>query len=628
MKRKSIPMVTFIACASLFFLTLITCSAQAKTRWSALHFVPDADLLQSGQFVFDGQGYYFSDTSGKAVVNPVFFVSLGIIEWVNLEAGYAGGPTIGFKARILGETKPWMPSLAIGAHNILTNKESGLFSVEKDSGVANEFYLALGKSIEPLKMRIHLGLQTIPQSKTEQVNPYFGIEQYFGMGLYGSLEVFRRKQEFHPSLFVSWRLFKKQLEISAGAVRINRMFFDQNNQFKVSFGGKGTDEFVKPGIWFGLRYSFVLNFAKTDAFRTIDDKVGNQNDKIKLLSLEMDSLKKLLGVNQRRMADVNHRLMLITDSMSSDKSRLKPMMLEKIVTLKTLYADEPFEPEKVKRLINEIVSMREDALPPLREILLDKKIDKRIRVISISLLGNIANSGASDILLDMLSQTQDSEIKIEILIALGKMRETRAEYVLEQLANDPVDEVAFTAQEVLHKLAKQTGMKISPDLKMRKVEVPDTNVITDVKIKTKTQKEAVADQKASPPPAQQPLSKAAEPVKAPDSLVKKPPEPAAKTVPMADTAKTVPQAPKKPAVSEDLWGVGDSAKAIEAKSSVKTDTGTAAITAKSDTSSPATAKEAPSTKKASATDKKTKEKKSARPKSKPEPSQPEDNKNW
>jgi hypothetical protein len=36
------------------------------------------------------------------------------MEWVNIEAGYTGGFNLGIKARILGETKPWMPSLAIG----------------------------------------------------------------------------------------------------------------------------------------------------------------------------------------------------------------------------------------------------------------------------------------------------------------------------------------------------------------------------------------------------------------------------------------------------------------------------------------------------------------------------------
>jgi hypothetical protein len=549
MKSKSFFRGSPFLCAGLLLCAASVFSPEAKTRWSALHFIPDADLLQGGQFVFDAEGYFTHDSAGKSLVKPGGFVTLGIVEWVNLEAGYCGAPTIGFKARILGETGGWMPSLAIGAHNILGSKEAGLFA-SKDSGVTNEFYLALGKSIEPLKMRLHLGLESIPQSHTEQANPYFGIEEYFGAGLYASLEVFRRRQQFHPSLFLSYRIFKRQLELSAGAVDLAKMFFDENNQFKVSLGPKTNSEFVKPGIWFGLRYSFVMGFGRSDGFNSVDDKVAAQGKAIRQLSMQVDSLRRYAIDAQRRAADVSRKLAMLSDSMSTDKNRLKPLLLEKIVALKNLYAEEPFEPERVKRAIEEIVALREDALPPLRELLTDKKTDKRVRVLCISLLGDIGNAGASDILLDVLSQTQDPEIKIEILISLGKMKETRAEYVLEQLANDPIDEVAFTAQQVLRKLSKETGMKVSPDAKMRKIATLDSNVIPDVKIKTKPQADSAG--------AAKPAGTAAL------NAVAGPPRPET-----ADTSRTV-RAGASPAAesgkaqrsrSEDVWGVGDSTKA-------------------------------------------------------------------
>ena len=186
--------------------------------------------------------------------------------------------------------------------------------------------------------------------------------------------------------------------------------------------------------------------------------MSRQNETIKALSLSVDTLKLMIAETRRRMYDVNTSLLKMTDSLSMDKSRMKPLLIEKITALNSLYTEEPFEPERARRAINEIVALRESALPGLREILLDRTLDKRVRVLAVTLLGDIGNAGASDILLDVLSQTQDPDIKIEICIALGKIRETRAEYVLEQLANDPVDAVAFTAQEVLLKLTKETGM--------------------------------------------------------------------------------------------------------------------------------------------------------------------------
>jgi uncharacterized coiled-coil protein SlyX len=520
---------------------------QAKTRWSALHFVPSADFLMGGQYVVDAEGYYFNDTAAKAVLNPAALVDVGIMEWVNVEGGYSGGPTLGFKARIIGESGDYVPSVALGAHNILTNREAGLFS-GKDT-LTNEVYLALSKSIEPLKMCVHLGLQTIPKSKSDQLDPFFAVEEYFGGGLYASVEVFRREQEFNPSLFVSYRFLKKHLEISAGAVRINRLFFDKNNQFKFALGDTGSGDFVKPG--FGLRYCGNFGFGKRDAFTTVEDKVARQNETIRALSLSVDSLKLMIAETRRRMYDVNTTLIKMNDSMSTDKSRMKPILLEKITALKNLYAEEPFEPERVRRAINEIVALHENALPGLREILLDKTLDKHIRVLTVSLLGDIGNTGASDILLDVLSQTQDPDVKIEICIALGKIKETRAEYVLEQLGNDPVDAVAFTAQEVLLKLTKETGMKLSPDVKMRPVVIqePSAASIAESKIKTKQPVDTMA---ASPAPAAAAKKSALLEKASPDAAKPKPPDSskAPDTVPLNASVQPAAKA------GQDVWGVG------------------------------------------------------------------------
>jgi hypothetical protein len=150
----------------------------------------------------------------------------------------------------------------------------------------------------------------------------------------------------------------------------------------------------------------------------------------------------------------------------------------------------------------------------------------------------------------VLSQTQDPEIKIEILISLGKMKETRAEYVLEQLANDPIDEVAFTAQQVLGKLSKETGMKVPPDAKMRKIAALDSNVIADVKIKTKPQADSAAAAKPTGTAAHNAVAGPPRPETADTSRAVR-----AGAPPAADSGKA------QKSRSEDVWGVGDSTKA-------------------------------------------------------------------
>jgi hypothetical protein len=606
-----------------FFLFLLMSSAGAKTRWSSLHLVPDADFLTGGQFVVDAEGYYFSDSlKKKAVINPTALLDAGIMEWVNLEVGYAGGVTLGFKARLLGENSTWMPSLAIGAHNIITNKEANYFS-SKDSGMANEFYLAFAKSIDPLKMRLHFGLQTIPGSSTEQINPFVALEEYFGTGLYATLEVERRKQAFWPSLFGSWRVLRKKLEISAGVVAINRMLFDKNNKFNFSLTSSDSAGFVRPGIWLGLRYCFTVGFGKKDVFSSMDDKLDRQKMSIEEMQSEIDTLKRTIAEHQRKMFQVDNSLSTLTDSMLSDKNRLRSVLLEKIVSLKSLYESEPFDPEQVRQAINQIVLLKENALPSLKEFVIDKKQDRHVRLLGISLIGDIGGSGASDILLDVLSQSEDPDIKIEILIALGKMKETRAVYVMEQLAKDPTDVVAFTAQEVLQKLAREKGIKLSPELKMRPVNMPESTAVREEKIPVAKSRDTLSarDKNAQVVTPHTQKSKA-------DTVQ------TVKKTPMVDSSKVkMPSAPKN--AQDDLWGVqaGDSSKAGADQNAHPTQSSALDTaghkTSVGDTSS--AAKPAGDIiKEKTAPDKKNakKEKPAKKPKEKSPPRPPVDEKNW
>ena len=192
-----------------------------------------------------------------------------------------------------------------------------------------------------------------------------------------------------------------------------------------------------------------------------------------------------------------------------------------------------------------------------------------MRLLGISLIGDIGGTGASDILLDVLSQSEDPDIKIEILIALGKMKETRAVYVMEQLANDPTDVVAFTAQEVLQKLAREKGIKLSSELKMRPVAMPESTAIAEEKIPVLNVRDTMSV-KAKNMRSQRAQKWAADSVQAMKGG--KP----AKTAPAIDSAKTASVnktragdslAVKAQSSPDDVWGVQavDSSKTGAAK---------------------------------------------------------------
>jgi len=108
-------------------MVLLTFSASALTRWSAVHFVPDADLLEGGTFVADVHAYCFSNIEDDNIIKPAGILNFGVSEWINVEAGYTGSFNMGLKARLLGETRSWMPSLAFGVHNLFSHYEAWVF---------------------------------------------------------------------------------------------------------------------------------------------------------------------------------------------------------------------------------------------------------------------------------------------------------------------------------------------------------------------------------------------------------------------------------------------------------------------------------------------------------------------
>jgi len=459
----------------LFICIVIVTVVYGKTRWSTLHIVPDADMYYSGEIDLGFDGYLSKDLEDKISFVPTIPIKYGLSEWVNLNVGYARGVTLGLKCRLFTEKGKVMPSVALGVHNLFTHKETNYFSVDstRSNNMEGEIFLALSKSIETIKTRFHFGIQSIPKSNDDKFTFFSAVEKYFGLGLYSSLELYQRNKKFHISLFANWRIFNNHVEISAGAVELKSMFFDKNNKFSVSLAPSDTNVFVKPGIWFGVKYHWRLKFGKKNGFIAIEDKFNQQEVQVNNLTKVVDSLNKQLVETGKSLSDINSKITILIDSIENDPSSLKNIFYNKLVTLKTLYHKEPFNAENAKLIIDEILSFREKAVTPLLDFLVDNKIDREIRMFSASLLGDLNYKAASDVLLDILAQTNDPDIKIEILISLGKMHETRAMYLMEQLANSPNDVIAITAQDVLSILTKETGAELTPNLIMRKITIDD-----------------------------------------------------------------------------------------------------------------------------------------------------------
>jgi hypothetical protein len=177
------------------------------------------------------------------------------------------------------------------------------------------------------------------------------------------------------------------------------------------------------------------------------------------LRYEFDSLKTVLAGGSKKLRRIDSSLTAFTDSSLKSNDRYRSIAIEKLNSLRVFYSQEPFEPELVKKGYEEIVGYRNEMVPILFEIVFDLSLDKKIRTLAVSVLGQIGTGKALDALIDILSQSKETEVKIEALISLGNNKETRAVYLMKQLENDPDDALSFTAAEVLKKIELLTGIK-------------------------------------------------------------------------------------------------------------------------------------------------------------------------
>lgn len=459
---------------------LLLCSvASAKTRWSSIHLIPDADLFESGEFTMGVDGLISQDTAGNTGFSPSIPFKFGITEWINLEVGYARGVNMGLKVRIWGETGRVFPSMAFGVNNIFTNRDAGLFDVDSstvfdllidttvtpnDTEWVNrypaELFLAFGKTIDPIKTRFHFGLQSMPWNPSEVINPFAAIEKYFGRGFYASLVLNRRHEEFKLSLLLTLRFLKQHFELTAGAIDIGNMFFDDKGDFALSLAPPEDVTFIHPGVFAGLKFHGRFGRGKKSGLMSFEDRVTKQDETLMKMALAVDSLESQMNRKVVEFDKLQSRFDEFVDSVTYDPTKLSNIIFSKLVQLKTYYDAEPFDAEKVKLLIAEIKGYREKAIAPLQKFLYDPETERMIRVYSAFMLGEIGAKSAVDVLLDVLTTAADTDIKVEILIALGKMKETRAMFLMEQFANSPDDAVAITAQEVLQQLSRETGVSI------------------------------------------------------------------------------------------------------------------------------------------------------------------------
>lgn len=436
----------------LFFSLIISSSLFAKTRWSSNHIIPDADFVGAGELITRYEMFINSDSTGQVNFTHLAPFEMGFSEWLTLSLGYTDGVTLGFKGRILDEYNKYTPSLAIGVRNLFANEQLARGGVNsRNYDYLGEIYLALSKSVEPIKTRFHLGVSSYPNSSNDQINIQFGVEKYFGNAFYTTLEGWSFADQLNLAIFGTFRVLKSQnLEVAVGLIDIERLFFNSSNEASFSLTPDFSTDPVKPGISLTVAYAIPLSFGSKTQFRDIEDLYQEQEKNMKETRDKVDSLALLLAESSFRADSLSGRV----DSLSKvvNSADTIPSFYENILALlisyNNIYNQDIFKPNDAKKISGEIFGYGDDASPALLGVL-SIESDENLKLRAISLLGEMKSKDAVPSLLDMLADTRNSRMKIEIISALGNIDDRSVTYAITHLASSADEAVALTAKEIL-----------------------------------------------------------------------------------------------------------------------------------------------------------------------------------
>jgi hypothetical protein len=377
-------------------------------------------------------------------------------EWFEGTLGYGDGMNFSMKGRILDEYTKAMPSLTIGVRNMFHNEtlaRSRIFPTN-EYGVTGELFAALGKSSGFIETRFHAGVLSLPNSDRDKINGFASIEKYFGDDFHLTIEGFSLQNKFYVALTITVRFAKENnAEIYFSVLDFERMFITQNRDFGITLTPQSRQNWIKPGIVAGLSISFGGRQKWIDnhvPFRTIEDNFAHQDTLIKKLTFELAELKNeadSIGVENsfvKSQVDSIKIAIGLMDTLPMHYSEIH----SRIISYAAAYSADVFNPLEVRRIAEEIKNYGKDGIDVIAKIATETQ-DRSIKIRCITMLGELRAWSKVPMLLDMLQNTIDSRLKVEIIAAFGKINDRSVKASIEEYSNSADDNLRIAANEVL-----------------------------------------------------------------------------------------------------------------------------------------------------------------------------------
>ncbi|MFH0919981.1 MAG: HEAT repeat domain-containing protein [Fibrobacterota bacterium] len=441
-------------------------SALAKLRITTVTNIPTSDLLANKQYSLKLNANFFSyNPNGDTTKSswwylPVVVADLGVANRVEVGAGYAGGPTLRFKALIFEEDQFFpMPSVLIGAKDILSSEECQFFGMtDKDTmaAMANNAYLALGKNFEPLGTRFHGGIMTNFGIKSERVSFFVGAEMYLGGGTYLTYEGFRRFGSIRHMFTINLKFFNRMVA-GFGFTELKPLLY-RNKTFGFHIKPDGNSSgFGQGGVHFQFNYTGEFS-GSAEGLKGVEDEILQLRKDVQDLKLKDRELEVKQEQNQNHVKELDEDLALSTSRASTKtKQDHRIVIAEQLNVISELLQNkDAYDPEQIAAHVAKIVEYKELALPTLTNIIRNPKSDPKLTSLAIQMVGQIGDKKSKTVLVRLLDY-KESNIKIDAIIALGKFNDKSVVPDLERMLTDTDEAVVMAAQEVIYAL---TGNKI------------------------------------------------------------------------------------------------------------------------------------------------------------------------
>lgn len=434
----------------------------SQTRLSTIHHLPSGDFLWHKQYLIRLNISTFVsaiDSDDEDESRKYKYAAsglIGITERFLFGIHATPNPGISFRGKVLSESGEYIPTVSLEASEVLASNEAAFYNVLNEDtlkGLQNAISVIVSKSIKPISMRVHLGVQTLPTFDTERFSYFGSIEQYIGGGSYLSVEAFRRFETHHINFGYSLRIGKVFIA-SVGLSEVNA-YFEEENTTSASMTGYNT-----PGFWLSVAFSgnFAGGGADGAGIGSIEDELRGHNTRFNKMEKRIKALEDSVRDQnefrqnmEKKMKDAN----MNPQNIASQRVVHSTIVNKLMQMMSLLSSDSPYDPVKVKGLKDDILKFNAKALPVLQYVMIDKTADYRMRTYAVNLVGQLEIArGSAQIkeqLVELLSEP-NMDLRVESIVTIGKLKFTEALPELELLQNDPDEAVAYTAKEVVKQL--------------------------------------------------------------------------------------------------------------------------------------------------------------------------------